>query len=218
MLYSPSPGSPLHAELKQRGVILSDDEIDPADVHGQYRLNWRHRSIEPGAETEMLLRAFTRDFEVNGPSVLRVVRTTLKGWKRYGNHPDARIRRRFEWEAGGLATTFAGALWAGRKWFRALGNHQVAERLSKTLKEVYRQFGLKARLAGPVIGRIIHVMLKREDRRLASGWTWEPPTFYERNYNQPGDSSARMARWVVAGESSEAPTAVAQAEPAAVGV
>ena len=101
------------------------------------------------------------------------------------------------------------------------GNRHVADRLSETLKEVYRQFGLKARLAGPVIGRIIHVMLKREDRRLAAGWTWEPPTFYERNYNQPGDSSARMARWVVAGESSEAPTAVAQAvaqaQPAAVG-
>ena len=217
MLYSPSPGSPLHAELKQRGVILSDDEIDPADVHGQYRLNWRHRSIEPGAETEMLLRAFTRDFEVNGPSVLRVVRTTLEGWKRYGNHPDARIRRRFEWEAGGLATTFAGALWAGRKWFRTLGNHHVADRLNESLKEVYSQFGLKARLAGPVIGRILHVLIKREDRRLASGWTWEPPTFYERNYNQPGDSSAEMARWVVAGEASAAPTASAQVQPAAVG-
>jgi hypothetical protein len=60
-------------------------------------------------------------------------------------------------------------------------------------------------------------LIKREDRRLASGWTWEPPTFYERNYNQPGDSSAKMAQWVVAGEPSEAPTAAAQVQPAAVG-
>lgn len=217
MLYSPSPGSPLHADLKRRGVILSDEEIDPADVHGQYRFNWRHGSIEPGAETEMLLRAFTRDFEVNGPSVLRVARTTLEGWKRYRNHPDARIRRRFEWEADGLATTFAGALWAGRKWFRKIGNDQVAQRLSETLKGIYREFGLKARLAGPVYGRIIHMLLKREDRRLKAGWTWEPPTFYERNYQQPGDSSAKMAQWVEPGKSSEPATVAAQAAPAAVG-
>jgi len=227
MLYSPSPGTPLHADLRRRGVILGDDEIDPADVHGQYRFNYRHKSIEPGAETEMLLRAFRRDFEVNGPSVLRVVRTTLEGWKRYHNHPDARIRRRYQWEAGGLATIFAGALWAGRKWFRALGNRQVAQRLDKTLKDIYRQFGLKARLAGPVVGRILHMMLKREDRRLASGWTWEPATFYERNYYKRGDSPAMMARWVAASEPSAtataataatvAATAVAQAQPAAVG-
>lgn len=227
MLYSPSPGSPLHADLKRRGVILSDDEIDPADVHGQYRFNWRHGSIESGAETEMLLRAFQRDFDVNGPSVLRVVRTTLAGWKRYRNHPDARIRRRFEWEAAGLATTFAGALWAGRKWFRKRGNRHVADRLNETLKDLYRQLGLKARLAGPVMGRILHMLIKREDRRLANGWTWEPPTFYERNYQQPGDTVAKMAQWVEPGEPSAevakaAPepavaAVVAQAKPAAVG-
>jgi len=215
MLYSPSPGTPLHAELKQRGVILSDDEIDPADVHGQYRFNWRHKSIAPGAETEMLLRAFTRDFEVNGPSVLRVARTTLAGWKRYRNHPDPRIRRRFQWEADGLATTFAGALWAGRKWFRKIGNDQVAQRLSETLKDVYRQFGLKARLAGPVYGRIIHMLLKREDRRLKAGWTWEPPTFYERNYQEPGDTSAALARWVVADKAPAQAASAVTAEPIA---
>jgi len=181
MLYSPSPGSPLHADLKQRGVILSDDEIDPADVHGQYRFNWRHKSIAPGVETEMLLRAFDRDFEVNGPSVLRVVKTTLKGWKKYRNHPDTRVCRRFEWEARGLSTKLAGALWAGRRWFRKIGNAQVAQRLDNTLKDIYATFGLGARLAGPTIGWIIYSALKREDRRLRNGWTREPPTICERN-------------------------------------
>lgn len=217
MLYTPSPGTPLHADLTKRGVILSDDEIDPADVHGQYRFNWRHKSIKPGAETEMLKRAFIRDFEVNGPSVLRVSRTTLAGWKKYQNHPDARIRRRFQWEADGLATTFAGALWAGRKWFRKIGNDQVAERLDETLKGVYSMFGLKARLAAQVYGRIIYTMLKREDRRLKAGWTWEPPTFYERNYQEPGDTSAELAKWVEIDNAIIKATADAVPEPVAVG-
>jgi len=218
MLYTPSPGTPLHADLKRRGVILSDDEIDPADVHGQYRFNWRHGSIEPGAETEMLLRAFRRDFEVNGPSVLRVVKTTLAGWKRYRNHPDPRIRRRFQWEADGLATTFVGALWAGRKWFAKRGNDRVAQRLSETLKGVYRQFGLKARLAGPVFGRILYATLKREDRRLKAGWTWEPPTFYERNYQQPGDTTAKLAKWVELDQTVVRTTCNATPEPVAIGL
>ena len=51
-----------------------------------------------------MVRAFDRDFQRNGPSTLRIVRTTLAGWKRYKNHPDARIRERFAWEARELAT------------------------------------------------------------------------------------------------------------------
>ena len=53
------------------------------------------------------MRAFQRDFEVNGPSMVRIVRTTLAGWKRYKNHPDPRIRRRFAWEVEGMATTYS---------------------------------------------------------------------------------------------------------------
>ena len=41
-----------------------------------------------------LLQAFQRDFDRNGPSVVRIVRTMLAGWQRYKHHPDARIRRR----------------------------------------------------------------------------------------------------------------------------
>ena len=46
-------------------------------------------------ESEFLLRAFHRDFETNGPSLVRVARTLLLGWRRYKAHPDPRIRRRF---------------------------------------------------------------------------------------------------------------------------
>ena len=42
---------------------------------------------------ELVVRAFDRDFAVNGPSTVRIVRTTLAGWKRYKDHPDPRIRR-----------------------------------------------------------------------------------------------------------------------------
>ena len=179
MLYTPSPGTPLHRELSEKGVMLPADEVDPADVHGQYRFNYRHPHIPAGDETEMLLRAFQRDFDVNGPSVLRVIRSTLAGYRRYKNHENPRIRARFTWEAKGLSTTMAGALWAARKWFRH--NETVRQRCDEILREVRREFGLKARLAAPTIGRVLYFLLGREKKRLDAGHTYEPPTFYEAN-------------------------------------
>lgn len=178
MLYSPSPGSPLHAELKQRGVIMSDGEINPADVHGQYRFNWRHPSIEPGAETEMLLRAFKRDFEVNGPSILRVVRTTLEGWKRYRNHPDARVRRRFWWEARNLAS-FSAVVGAIMRYYR--GNPVMYDKARRLLKELHAAFGCKARLFSSFGGWWVLWKIRQEEKRLCAGFKYEPPTFYEGN-------------------------------------
>lgn len=116
MLYTPIPGTPLHAEHKAKGLLLDSPE---ADSHGQLRFIHRHPHIKNGEEAEFLIRAFRRDFEVNGPSIIRITRTVLKGWKRYKNHVDRRIRDRFAWEARDLAVTYAGALWAARKWFKS---------------------------------------------------------------------------------------------------
>ncbi len=178
MLYSPSPGSPLHADLKQRGVILSDDDINPADAHGQYRFNWRHGSIKPGAETEMLLRAFKRDFEVNGPSVLRVVKTTLEGWKRYRNHPDARIRRRFKWEARRLVW-FSAVVGAAAKYYR--DSPVMSAKIRSLLNNLYAEYGWRARLLAFVGSRWLFRKICDEEKRLADGRTYEPQTFCERN-------------------------------------
>ena len=189
MLYTSVGGTPLYAEHQARGVLLSEEQIELADTHGQCRFNFRHPHITGGQETQYLLRAFEEDFRVNGPSVLRIVRTTLKGWKRYRDHPERRIRQRFAWEIGGMSTSLAGGLWAARRWFK--DNPPLAARLNDSLQDVYREFGLKARLAAPLIGRFLLWTLGREDRRLKAGWTREPPTFYERNYED--DSSATKA-------------------------
>jgi hypothetical protein len=179
MLYSPVPGTPLYADLSARGLMMGDDEIDPADVHGQYRFNYRHPNIPPGAETDMLLRAFQRDFDANGPSVLRIIRTTLAGWRKYRNHPEKRIRERFAWEMEGFATTMAGATWAAKR--DLAGKPETQAMLDATLTELYREFGLKARLSAWTLGPIVLHMLRRETRRLANGQTYEPPTFYDAN-------------------------------------
>jgi hypothetical protein len=179
MLYTPIPGTPLHAELSAQGLMKDESEFHPSDIHGQSVFNYRHPHIKNGLEGELMLRAFRRDFEVNGPSVTRIVRTMLAGWKRHKNHPNPRIRRRFAWEARELSTTFAALVAAARRYYR--GNPTLRAKMDAILRDLYHEFGLKARMYAAIGGRYLDWTIRREQRRLAQGWTYEPPTFYERN-------------------------------------
>ena len=179
MLYTPLPGTPLHEQHSREGRLLPDDLCDVADAHGQYRFNYRHEHIRDGKETGYLLGAFQQDFEVNGPSLARMIRTTLTGWKRYRNHPDLRIRDRFRDRVGSLAVVYAAAIWAMRKWYRR--DHAMREKLDAILRDMHAEMGLITRTTAPLFGRWMYGAAKREARRLDNGWKYEPPAFYEKN-------------------------------------
>ena len=72
---------------RQEGTLLPESVMPPADSHGQYRFNYRHPHIHGGMEEQFLLDAFRRDFDVNGPSLYRIIRTMLEGWKAHGLPP-----------------------------------------------------------------------------------------------------------------------------------
>ena len=184
MLYTPIPGTPLYAEHEANSTLRSFIDVPVADTHGQLLFNYQHPHIKNGEEGKYLLRAFERDFEVNGPSVVRIVRTTLEGWKRYKNNPDPRIRARFALEASNLPVRYAGVLWAARHRYRDDSHRK--DLIGGILDDLHAEFGWKSRLAAPIAGRYLYRMLRREERRLESGWTYEPPTYYETN--QAGDT------------------------------
>lgn len=177
MLYTPVPGTPLYTEHKNQGTL--DPDCPEADGHGQFRFNFRHPHISREQSGEFLLRAFRRDFEINGPSLYRIARTLLQGWKRHKNHPSRRVRDRFRREARTLPLAFAGALWAMSGYFRKY-NPLVTDKIRNLQREMHREFGLKARLLGSVTGPVIRLTMWLEQRRLDRGWTYEPPTFVER--------------------------------------
>lgn len=179
MLYMPAPGTPLYAELKARGTLFDGRDFPVGDSHGQLSFNYRHPHITNGAEAEYLLRAFHRDLEINGPSVVRIVRTLLQGWKRYKDHPNPRIRARFAHEASNLPVNYAGALWAAQRLYR--DDPHLSTLISGILDELYAEFGEDARSAAPIVGRRLYRALQREEQRLQEGWMYEPPTFYETN-------------------------------------
>jgi radical SAM superfamily enzyme YgiQ (UPF0313 family) len=179
MLYTPMPGTELYEQHRREGTLLSEEECPTPDVHGQLRFNYRHEHIRDGQEGEYLLEAFRRDFEINGPSMVRMIRTTLTGYRRYKNHPDARIRDRYAWEARSIPFSYAGLVWASKKWFERKGLD--TGKISAVLREIYGEFGLKSKLASYVLGPLILRALEREQERLDNGWTYEPPTVYEKN-------------------------------------
>ncbi|MCC7510149.1 MAG: cobalamin-dependent protein [Planctomycetes bacterium] len=188
MLYTPLPGTPLHAQLGSEGRILPEHEVGLPEIHGQHRFNYKHPHIRDGQETEMLLRAFRRDFEVNGPSLMRIVRTTLNGWLKYRDHADARVRERFRWESHELSSTWAAATAGALRYYR--GNAHMRKKLKALLHDLYRTFGFKARLMALLGGPWVHYNLKAEHRRMLCGETREPPTFFETNRDHP-DASRR---------------------------
>jgi hypothetical protein len=177
MLCTPIPGTALYEEHRARGTLLSEEECPDADAHGQLRFNFRHPSLPPGRETDFLLRGFRRDFEVNGPSVVRIARTLLLGWRRHKSDPDRRVRERYRRECADLPTTYAGALWAAQVWLGR--NRTVAARIRSLRAELVAEFGWRARLSGPIVGLVLLVAMWLEQRRLRRGRTYEPPTFYE---------------------------------------
>jgi radical SAM superfamily enzyme YgiQ (UPF0313 family) len=177
MLYTPVPGTPLYAQIREEGRLLED--VDLADIHGQWKFNFRHPAISRDLSKKLLDWAFARDFERNGPSLFRICRTALEGFKRYKDHPDARIRERFRRDGQMIRTMYSSMLWAMEHQLKST-NAALSERVRALREDIRRHCGILAPLSSAVLGPVFLWTAKREARRLAEGWTYEPPTFIER--------------------------------------
>jgi radical SAM superfamily enzyme YgiQ (UPF0313 family) len=177
MLYTPVPGTPLYKQISDEGRLLP--EVDLADIHGQFKFNFQHAAISRDDSKRFLDRAFWRDFERNGPSLYRMCQTMLQGWQRYKDYPDARVRERFERQRAKLRGAYTAALWAMEREFRKV-NLSVSERIRSLRREVAKEFPVIARLSAAALGPILLWTTRREEKRLAAGITYEPPTFIER--------------------------------------
>ena len=192
MLYTPIPGTPLHADLTAKGVMKDESDFEPGDIHGQSIFNYRHPSISDAQAAEYMPRAFERDFQLNGPSVVRIARTTLAGYRRHKNHPEPRVRRRFAREARELATTFSAMVGAAKRYYR--DNPVMKAKMSAVLDELHAEFGLRSRLASLLGSGHVLRKIRREEQRLAEDWTYEPPTFYERNEHCRDNPTAALCQ------------------------
>jgi radical SAM superfamily enzyme YgiQ (UPF0313 family) len=177
MLYTPVPGTPLYQQMSEEGRMLRD--VDYADVHGQFKFNFKHAAISRDDSKRFLDWAFWRDFEANGPSLYRISRTLLAGWKRYKDWPDERVRERFAREMHKLNGVYSSALWAMERQFRKV-DVRVSDQIGALREEFRRESGVVSRLMPAVLGPVLLWSARREEKRLARGKTYEPPTILER--------------------------------------
>jgi radical SAM superfamily enzyme YgiQ (UPF0313 family) len=177
MLYTPVPGTPLYQQMSEEGRMLRD--VDYADVHGQFKFNFKHAAISRDDSKRFLDWAFWRDFQANGPSLYRISRTLLAGWQRYKDWPDARVRERFTREMHKLNGVYSSALWAMERQFRKV-DVRVSDQIGALRKEFKHESGLVSRLMPAVLGPVLLWSTRREEKRLARGKTYEPPTILER--------------------------------------
>ena len=177
MLYTPVPGTPLHAEMQAQGRMLED--VDLADIHGQYKFNFRHQHIGRDESKSWLEWAFQRDYEANGPSLFRMMRTMLKGWKRYGQDGDGRVRARFQAEAKKLRQGYGAALWAMERYLRE-SNDTVSERVRELRCQIEHELGGFSRPIDRVVGPVLLWSARREAALYPTGRPLEPRTFVER--------------------------------------
>jgi radical SAM superfamily enzyme YgiQ (UPF0313 family) len=177
MLYTPVPGTPLYRQVQSEGRLL--EGVDLADIHGQYRFNFRHAAISPEQSKTFLDRAFRRDFEVNGPSLYRLMRNMLVGWRRYRDDPDPRVRARVAEEARQLQRGHGAVLWAMERYLRD-SSRDVSDRVRELRLQVEREIGGVARAVDHLLGPVFLWSARREMRLAPAGRRLEPRTFVDR--------------------------------------
>ena len=138
-----------------------------------------------GREEQYLLDAFRRDFAVNGPSLLRMIRVLLNGWQMYQDDPRPRVRKRVAWEVFPLRSTYAGAVWAMRKVVseRSPPNEK---RRTQLLQDIYAAFGWKTRLIAPLIGRFAWICPEEGRGAAGRGLDLRTPVLLREERGGPG--------------------------------
>jgi hypothetical protein len=164
--------------MSAEGRLLHD--VDYADVHGQFKFNFKHAAISREDSKRFLDWAFWRDFQLNGPSLYRISRTLLAGFKRYKDYPDARVRERFTREMEKLSGVYSSALWAMERQFRKV-DRNVSEQIRALRQEFRQESGFLSRMLPALLGPVLLWTTRREEKRLARGKTYEPPTILERS-------------------------------------
>jgi radical SAM superfamily enzyme YgiQ (UPF0313 family) len=179
MLYTPVPGTPLYRDIQVQGRLLPD--VDLADIHGQYKFNFRHAAISRDESKVFLDRAFRRDFEVNGPSLYRLMASMMTSWRRYRHDADARVRERVRGEAARLGSGYGAALWAMERYLKAT-QPRISERIRALRLEIEREIGGWSSVIDRLAGPVLHWSARREAARGPHGRVLEPRTFLVRTH------------------------------------
>jgi hypothetical protein len=81
---------------------------------------------------------------------------------------------------GRLSGVYSSALWAMEHQFRKV-DRNVSEKIHALRHEFRQESGVISRMLPALLGPVLLWTMRREERRLARGKTYEPPTILERS-------------------------------------
>ncbi len=92
MELGPMPGTPLHDDYKEKGLLRKD--VPYKEHHGQDKIWFNHPHFSREDSAIFLQEAFNLDYEANGASLLRALKTHLAGVRYFKNssHPTLHYR------------------------------------------------------------------------------------------------------------------------------
>jgi hypothetical protein len=161
MLYIAMPGTPLWKQMKTEQRLK--ENFPWADIHGQHVQNWHHAFLTDAVISEKIDHAFKRDFEVLGPSILRMIQTQYDGYRNTAgwDHELVQMRREMMRKKFPFYTMLVEAM---RRDLKRIGNatHEQARNLRDCLVQ---ECGWKGKLAAMVGGPYVAHRLKAEQRR-----------------------------------------------------
>ncbi len=168
----PIPGTKLYDDYEKQGKVIKN--IPYESQHGQGKIWFHHDHFSRDESEDFLRLAFEIDYNRNGASMLRVIKTTLEGYLYCRNHPDERIRWR--------SKKYKKRLKLMRYFLTASAifvQNRQSETLLKEIRKSYRsQFGRK-NLPTLVISSIVVLFsIKVYLRRRFVGDVRVPKTMY----------------------------------------
>lgn len=168
MQLGPIPGTSLYKDYEKKGILF--DEVPFEEQHGQDMIWFRHPNFTREETRDFTKRAFRKDFEVNGASFIRAMRTALWGYQYAQNHSDPLIRRR--------AANFLNSLSSMRHFLLAATLFNPNPRTAELLKEIKPEFRKLFGRFDPIALAVLAYACKERIRLWTRGDTRQPTQLY----------------------------------------
>ncbi len=172
MQLGPIPGTALYASYRAQGKLMSD--VPFRSQHGQGRIWFRHEHFAPAETRTFLRRAFLHDYHRNGPSILRAMRTELRGYEYCRTHANPAVRCR--------ADEFRDMLRLMRCFVTSLRVHckdAVSRGMLREVRNGFRRLLGRRRLKTRVLSVLVLLLSIKEALRIRFlGDVRQPKTLY----------------------------------------
>jgi radical SAM superfamily enzyme YgiQ (UPF0313 family) len=176
MQLGPMPGTALYDDYEKQGKLI--ENLPYESKHGQGKIWFNHDHFTREESKDILRLAFETDYNRNGASLLRAMKTVFSGYLYCTNHPSSRIKARAKYFGKQLAM-MRYFLTSARVFVK---NHQ-SETLLKEIKDLYAvHFGKTSVLTAAKSLLVLTLSIKEYMRRRMFGDVRVPKTAY-RSFN-----------------------------------